>query len=148
LPSRAYDRPVLVEESIEIGRPPEHVWAFVADPTNDPRWCPKVKSVVAVGEARWKVVHKPVPLRPSVSLQVEHVVREPPTRLVLREEDDVSIFEVEYRLAAAPPGTRFAQVSTFQWKRLPRFLQNTFARGVRRDIRAQLRQLKRLLEAG
>jgi hypothetical protein len=33
-----------------------------------------------------------------------------------------------------------------EWKRLPRILRGTFARGVRRDVRGQLRALKRLLE--
>lgn len=30
-----------VEERIDIARPPHDVWAFVADPFNDPRWCRK-----------------------------------------------------------------------------------------------------------
>ena len=47
---------------MEIALPPQAVWAFVADPANDPRWCHKVKSVDAAGERRWTVTHKPVPL--------------------------------------------------------------------------------------
>jgi hypothetical protein len=56
------------------------------------------------------------------------------------------VFEVEYQVEATAEGTRFTQSSEFQWKRLPRFLHESFARGVRRDIRHQLRQLKRVLE--
>src|SRR5439155_14495168 len=33
---------VRVEESVEIARSPQEVWALVADPLNDPRWCRKV----------------------------------------------------------------------------------------------------------
>ena len=44
--------------SIEIARPPEAVWAVVADPRNDPRWCRKVKSVEAAGERGWTVTHR------------------------------------------------------------------------------------------
>ena len=135
-----------VEESIEIRRPPQRVWDVVADPANDPRWCPKVRSVEAVGSGRWTVVHKPVPLRPPVELSLEQLELDPPARLRLREEDDVSVFAVEYRLEATASGTRFTQTSEFEWKRLPRFLHGTFARGVRRDVRAQLRALKELLE--
>jgi uncharacterized protein YndB with AHSA1/START domain len=138
---------MLVEESIEIRRPPEVVWAVVSDPRNDPRWCPKVKSVQAAGAQRWDVQHRPVPLRPSTLIRVEHLVREEPYLLTMREEDDASIFDVEYRLEASSDGTRFTQISAFQWKTLPRVLHRTFERGVRRDVKRQLRELKRLLES-
>ena len=139
--------PIRVEESIEIGRPPEAVWELVAEPANDPRWCPKVKSVEPAEERRWTVLHKPVPLRNPFELTLEQLDVEPPKRLTLRQEDEVSIFHVEYRLEPSETGTRFTQISEFEWKKLPRVMHGTFARGVRRDIRGQLRQLKRLLEA-
>ena len=141
-----YGSAVRVEESIEIARPPEEVWAVVADPTNDPRWCRKVKAVEPAGERRWNVTHKPVPLRPAVELIVEQVEADPPERMRMREEDGASVFHVEYLLAPSPAGTRFTQVSEFEWKALPRFLHGVFGRGVRGDVRSQLRALKRLLE--
>jgi hypothetical protein len=122
------------------------VWATVVDPLNDPCWCPKVKSVRASGEDRWTITHKPVPLRPPMEMVVEQIEAEPPQRLRLREEDEASTFDVEYRLQARGTGTRFAQISEFQWKRLPRFPHRTFEHGVRRDVRNQLRALKRLIE--
>lgn len=106
----------------------------------------KVKSVVAIGDRRWLVIHKPVPLRPGVELTVEQLDLEPPSRLTLREEDAASVFDIEYLLEPTAEGTRFTQVSEFEWKRLPRALHGTFARGVGRDVRVQLRGLKRLLE--
>ena len=135
-----------VEESIEIARPPDIVWAFLADPLNDPRWCPKVKSVEPIAGSRWRVVHKPVPFRPSMELALEHIEVRRPHSLTLREEDDASVFDVEYRLEPSANGTRLTQVSAFAWKKLPRVLHGTFARGVRRDLRTQLQALKRLLE--
>ena len=135
-----------VEESIEIARRPEEVWAFVAAAENDPKWCSKVKAVEVAGERRWRVTHKPVPLRPAMELMVEHLAADPPSRLSIREEDDVSVFEVEYRLDGRGDMTRFTQISEFEWKRLPRFLHGTFRRGVERDVRGQLRELKRVLE--
>jgi Polyketide cyclase / dehydrase and lipid transport len=122
------------------------VWSFVSDPLNDPRWCRKVKAVEPAGDRRWEVVHKPVPLRPAMKLTLEHLTFRPPESLTLREEDEASVFDVEYRLAPSGDGTRFTQISTIEWKRLPRVLRGTFARGVRRDLRAQLRALKRVLE--
>lgn len=137
-----------IEEEVQIGRPPAAVWTVVADPARDPEWCPKVRTVEAAGPGRWRVVHKPVPLRPPVTLELEHVAAEAPGRLVLREEDAAAVFDVEYRLApVGAGGTRFTQVSEVRWKRLPRVLHGTFRRGVRRDVRRQLRELRRLLEA-
>lgn len=137
-----------LQERIEITRPPEVVWGVVADRANDPRWCRKVKTVEPAGEGRWNVWHKPVPLRPAALLETEHVRAEAPTYLAMREEDDASVFEVEYRLAQAPGGTSLTQISKVTWKKLPAGLQPIFNYGVRRDVRAQLRALKRLLEKG
>ena len=60
---------MVIERSIVIARPPEDVFAFVADPANDVEWCRKVRSVEAVpGDPdRWRVVHKPVPGKPERS---------------------------------------------------------------------------------
>ena len=118
----------------------------MADPANDPRWCSKVKSVEAAGDSRWAVTHKPVPLRPPMELVLEQVDVKAPHRLTLRAEDEASLFHVEYRLEGIEGRTRFTQVSEVEWKRLPRVLHGTFARGTRRDMRNQLRSLKRLLE--
>jgi hypothetical protein len=64
----------------------------------------------------------------------------------MREEDAASVFDVEYRLDEIADGTQLTQVSEFQWKKLPRPLQRVLALGVRRDVAAQLRDLKRCLE--
>ena len=86
-------------------------------------------------------------LRSVMSLMVEQLELDPPRRLTLREEDDSSVFEVEYELRASVRGTRFTQISDFEWKRLPRLLHKSFARGVRRDVRRQLQELRRALES-
>jgi uncharacterized protein YndB with AHSA1/START domain len=136
-----------VEESIEIASSPDQVWAVVADPLNDPRWCSKVESVTPATEGHWTASHKPVPLRPPMKMTLEHLELEPPRRLVLREEDEASVFDVEYRLEPSDVGTRFTQISEFEWKKLPRILHGTFSRGVRRDVRGQLQALKQLVES-
>jgi hypothetical protein len=136
-----------VEESVRIARVREDVWAFLVDHSNDPMWCSKVKSVDPRGPGKWTLMHKPVPLRPSMRLELEEVEADPPKLMRLREEDDASVFHVTYRLEPGEQGTRFTQISDFEWKKLPRFLHGTFARGVRRDVQRQLRDLKRVLEA-
>lgn len=69
---------IRIEESIEIASSPEAVWAVVADPLNDPKRCPNVKSVEVAGDDRWTVSHKPGPLRPPVELTLEHLELTPP----------------------------------------------------------------------
>ena len=135
-----------VEESIEIACSPEAVWAVVSDPMNDARWCHKVKSVKPAGEHQWEVMHKPVPLQaPTAMRTTQHDCHEP-TRLTLDQEDETSTFRVQYVLEPSATGTVFTQISEFEWKTLPRVLHGTFARGVRRDVQRQLRDLKQLLE--
>src|SRR5881296_665297 len=107
-----------VQDSVDIARPPQAVWDFVADPANDPRWCAKVKSVQRIDDRRWQILHKPVPLRRPMPLSLEHLELERPSRLTLREEDDASVFDVEYRLEPTATGTRFTQVSAIEWKKL------------------------------
>jgi uncharacterized protein YndB with AHSA1/START domain len=138
---------VRVAETIEINRGVEQVWHFVTDPMNDPVWCPKVKLVDRVAPDRWVVQHKPIPLRPTAALTIDQIAVEAPHRLVLREEDEASIFDVEYRLEPTSAGMRFTQISDFRWKRLPAVAQHLLAPGVRRDVRRQLRELKQTLES-
>ena len=45
---RVSGRPLRVARGIRIARPPEDVFALVAEPANDPRWCAKVRSVEQV----------------------------------------------------------------------------------------------------
>lgn len=130
------------QETVEIPRSPQEVWDFVVDPANDVQWCGKVRSVEPDGERRWVVMHKPVPLRPPIELILEQRELDEPRRLAIRQEDEVSVFEVEYRLEPTQSGTRFTQISEFEWKKLPRFLHGTFERGVQRDVRQQLRALR------
>lgn len=138
--------PARVEEAIGIAQTPDTVWAVVADPRNDPRWCRAVKSVDLVGERRWRVMHKPIPLRPPRELELKQLEVEPPHRLALRQEDAAAVFDIEYRLEPTETGTRFTQVSQFAWKSLPRAFHGTFRRAVRREVRGQLRTLRTLLE--
>ena len=135
-----------VEEGIEIARPRDEVWRFVSEPANDPRWCSKVQSVEQVGDGRWRVLHKPVPLKGAQELMLDHIETEAPARLRMREEDEAAVFDVTYRLDDLGGMTRVTQTSEFEWKTLPRILHGTFRRGVERDVRRQLHALKAVLE--
>ena len=140
-----------IEKSVTIARPPEQVWAFISDPRNDVRWCPKVIAVEQIAgdgpgaDAKYRVMHRPRPLRAAVPLTMDVVEFDPPSRLRWREEDADAVFDVLYELAPRGSGTELRQIDDIDWKigkaALPiaRFM-------VSRDIERQFRSLKQLLE--
>jgi uncharacterized protein YndB with AHSA1/START domain len=141
-----------VEQSIEIGRPVEQVFALISDPRNDPSWCPKVLSCDQIaGEgrlegARFRAMHRPIRLRPAAELEIEIVAVDPPRSMSSRQEDEDGVFNVTYELEPSPGGTRLTQRSDIEWK-IPRPLQLVGNRTVPRHIKQQMEELKRVLEA-
>jgi hypothetical protein len=138
------------EYALDIARPIEEVFAFVADSRNDPRWCPRVVTCEQVeGEgpqlgARYEAFHRPSLQRPH--LRRIHVQEFDHPRLIRsRQEDNVAVFTITYQLEPAGTGTRLAQRDEIEW-RIPRRYVPLAKRIVRRHIGDQLENLKRLLE--
>ena len=144
---------LLVERSVQIDRPPETVFDFLADGRNDPRWCPKVRSAEqTLGDgpqlgARYQVVHQPTRIKPAAELTSEIVAFEPPHSIALRQEDGDGVFNVEYLIERANGGTRFTQRSEVEWK-LPAPLRLIASRMVPRHLDGQMKKLKSMLESG
>lgn len=135
-----------------IERPAEEVFAFVADPANDPQWCPNVRSVQQAsgdgpGEgARYEVVHTPT--GKPVQLSYEILELEPPRHLLMRQEDDMGTFLTTYELEPAGEGrTRIVQRSEMRFKGLARIAAPVISLLVRKGNRDQFARLKALLEA-
>ncbi len=141
-----------VVRSVEIRRSPEDVFAFVSDPRNDPRWCPKVLSCEqSTGDrltpgARFVALHRPTRMKLKARLEIEIVSLDPPRSASLREEDEDGIFDVFYSLEGIPDGTRFSQRSKIEWK-IAKPLQLLANRMVSRHLDGQMTSLKRLLES-
>jgi uncharacterized protein YndB with AHSA1/START domain len=143
-----------VERSIEIARPPEEVFAFLADARNDPRWC---ASVVACeqragdgpgADARYLARHKPTPFHRVMPRSVEVVEYAPPRLLRWRQEDGNGVFDITYEVEPAAGGARFTQRDRIEWKvpgPVGRLAERLF---VRRHVGEQMEDLKRLLEEG
>lgn len=134
-----------------IGKVVDHVFAFVADPRNDSRWCPKVRSVDHVDGsltgpgAHYQVLHKPIPLRPPRQMDFYCVAWDPPRQIEWREEDGDDVLQVRYELVDEGALTHFSQhddVSTNASAPVRAIMR----RGIGRDIAVQLRRLKSLLE--
>jgi len=141
---------VKIVRKVEIDRPVEAVFDFVADARNDTRWCPKVKSVSlesgAGGDARYAVVHKPVPGQAERQMEMTCVGWERPHRLEWREDDGTDVFLVSYELEPLSEGrTRLTQTSDAEVG-APKLLRPIYRAGIGRDIAGQLRRLKKLLE--
>ena len=140
-----------IEKSEEIARPPEEVWAFVADARNDPRWCHKVDSVEqVVGEgpgpgAKYRVLHRPRPRKPPAELIMEVVEHDPPGHLLWREEDEDAVFNVVYQLESTGNGTRLTQIDDIDWK-ISKLALPIARVMVSRDMARQLGSLKQKLE--
>ena len=139
---------MLIEREIEIARPVDEVFTFVADARNDPRWCRKVQSVERVADDRYSVVHKPVPGRPARRMEMTRVRWDPPHSLEGHEDDGTDVFRVGYALSpTASGGTLFRQRSDATVGAVPRWLYPLWRLGIGRDVQRQLRDLKRLLES-
>jgi hypothetical protein len=142
---------LLISREVEIERPLAEVFAFVSDARNDVRWCKKVKSVEQVGgdgpgtDARYAVVHKPVPGRPSRVMEMSCVWWDPPHRLEWRQDDGTDVFRVAYTLEDLGGRTRLAQRSDAEIS-APKWLHPLYKAGIGRDLAGQLKRLKKLLE--
>ncbi|MEA2436350.1 MAG: hypothetical protein QOF65_906 [Thermoleophilaceae bacterium] len=134
-----------IVRSIEIARPVDAVFGFLADARNDPRWCPKVKSVELVDDARYAVVHKPVPGKPERQMEMTRAAFDPPRRIEWRQDDGTDVFQVTYELEEAAGGTCLTQRSIAELG-APRLMHPIYKAGIGRDIGKQLKALKELLE--
>jgi uncharacterized protein YndB with AHSA1/START domain len=141
-----------IEKTSDISRPPEEVWAFIADARNDPRWCHKVDSVEQVAGdgpgpgAKYRIVHRPRPRKPPSELVMKVVEYDQPRRLRWREEDEDGVFNVVYQPEPREGGTRLSQIDDIDWK-ISKLAFPIARMMVGRDMARQLAALKRTLEA-
>jgi carbon monoxide dehydrogenase subunit G len=136
--------------TIEIARPPEHVFAFVSDPQLFPSWQPSLVSIRP---------HVPGPLRPGTAATevrrflgrelettwtcVEH---EPHDRSAIESSDGAVPFRGTFELEPVPCGTRFTW--TIELLGAAARLAGPLAgRVTRSELRANCDRLKELLEA-
>jgi hypothetical protein len=129
----------------------EDVFAFVADPLNDPAWCAKVLQVEQVeGDgpgpgARYEVLHRPIPFRPARRMAYTCIDWDPPGRIAWREDDGPDIINVTYELESVWTSTRLTQRDDAELG-APRALHPLLRIGIGRDVARQLRTVKRVLE--
>ena len=139
-----------LQHEVEIGAAIDTVFDFVADPRNDPQWCPRVEWCRQVTGTRLEVgarfeAYEHPSLRRAQGRVIEIVALDPPNLAVTRQVDEQGEFTIEYRLQGDESGTRLEQRDRVSWT-LPRLIVPLAERIVSRHIRHQLEGLRRLLE--
>jgi uncharacterized membrane protein len=142
-----------IEESIEIKRPPEEVFAFFDDRRNDSRWMETVVSSewidkgesTGLGRRGRMVMYAPR----LTEFEDEVTVYEPERRVGHRSVSKSMTIFTACHAAPVPGGTRATLV--FEPERLPggplgKLVAPFIARTVRRNYRADLARLKQILE--
>jgi uncharacterized protein YndB with AHSA1/START domain len=138
------------EYAVEIDRPVEEVWAFVADAANNPVWqIPIVEVPRGTGELRVGSRITEVAQFLGRRFELGLVVTEfqPPYRSVVRAEPGPVRLSGTYRLEALPTGTRFTLAGDFEGHGFFRLAEPVFARIARRTVVTSADTLKDVLEA-
>lgn len=141
-----------ISRSICIARPRKQVFAYLADPRNDPHWCRKVISVEQVSGveptegAAYKVVHRPIRFRPARTIDHTLVSWLPPERIEWREDDGTFLYLVTYVLDEIEGVSRLTQ-RTLAEVGAPNLFNPLFSAGIGRNMDRQLKMLKSVLES-
>jgi hypothetical protein len=137
--------------STEVEAPIGATFDFVANPENDPLWCPRVLWCrqrqgrgLEVG-ALYEALHRPT-LQRRHSRWIEVLEIDSPRRIVTRQSDDVGEFTIVYELEQRGARTLLRQRDEIEW-RVPRLFVPVAKLIVGRHIGDQLASLKRLIEA-
>jgi carbon monoxide dehydrogenase subunit G len=142
---------MVIEETLEVGRPLDAVFDFVGDFANTREWDP------GVADAR-RVTPGPIGVGTRYELQVRfggrvlpmvyEVTRwEPPTRVVLRGSGATVTAIDDIRFEPTPSGTRIRYLADIRLKGLLRLFEPLLARRLRETGRAAIDGMQRALAA-
>ena len=136
--------------NVVIERPVEEVFAFVADPRNDPAWCERVEWCRQVEGARpavgprYQARHRPSGYPWPHRRHIEVLESDPPRLIRWHQRDHLASFDITYELRPVAAGTELTQRDRIRW-RLPG-MRLIGRRIVQRHIGEQHAALKQLLE--
>lgn len=142
---------VKVEASVDIDRPIDEVFAYVADPATTPEWSSisleatlEGAGPVGVG-SRIRGIGKILGRRVESTSEVTLYV--PPTRLAMRAVSGPGHFELERRLEPIGEGTRYHATMVVDSGGFFRLADPIVAALMKRTVETDLQTLKALLEA-
>ncbi len=141
-----------VAAEIAIAAAPDAVWAVMSDPRREPAWMRAVASAEFLGAAGYAVGARMRRrgrfLGKAMAWASEIVECVPGRRLVFRHVAGSVRGESRWEIASADGGSRVRLASTGPLPRGLSLLRPLVAAGARAALRADLRRLKRLVEAG
>ncbi len=138
--------------AVQVSRPPDEVFAFVADARNRPLWDDSVDTEELTS-------HEPIGVGSTVRtglrsmgrdyvLTWEIIEHEPPSRQTIESTSGPFATTLAYRLSAQDGGTLVVFSVTGRPTGLLRLLQPLIARNTQKNLDQGFPRLKRVLEAG
>ncbi len=137
---------IKVEETVEIGRPAEEVFAYVTDPENLATWAGVVVEVRKDGGDRFTLVQKFLGRRFETPCEV--VVSEPNRRFVYRSTGGPIPLTFTCTLEPSGTGTHFTQEGEGEPGSFFGLVGPLFERAAKRQVRHDVETLKDVLESG
>jgi carbon monoxide dehydrogenase subunit G len=142
---------VHAELSIAIERPPEDVFAYLADVSNLTEWQSGVHSAEiesgGAAAAGARVVESRTMLGKEMTTTREIVDFEPPRLFTLRALDGPALLTIRHELEPSGGETELRVVVEGDVKHMPGFAAGLMMRGAERQFRRDFERLKRLLES-
>ena len=142
---------VRAELSIAVDRPPEDVFAYLAEVGNLTEWQSGVHSAGIEGggaaAAGARVVESRTMLGKEMTTTLEIVDFEPPRLFTLRALDGPALLTIRHELEPSGEGTELRVVVEGEVKHMPGFAAGLMMRGAERQFRKDFERLKRVLEA-
>jgi carbon monoxide dehydrogenase subunit G len=139
----------LYRHTVQIERAPPEVFAFVTDPANYPRWQPSLVEVRPHSRGPLRVGSEATELRRFLGREVETtwtcVEHEPVSRSAIETDDGPVPFRGTFKLEPFGGGTRLTW-SVETWGAASRLGGPLVGRATRRELEANARRLKQLLE--
>jgi uncharacterized protein YndB with AHSA1/START domain len=139
------------QRTIVIGRGPNDVFAFFADPANDQKWRPHVKEIAAEGPpATGRKIHQVVegPMGRGIAADIEVTAYEPPGRYGFQVVAGPARPRGEFRFIETATGTEVHFSLSADLGGIKRFLLSGPVQTSMDGEMEALDTAKRLLEAG
>jgi carbon monoxide dehydrogenase subunit G len=142
---------VQAELTIEIARPPEDVFGYLADVSNLTEWQSGVHLAEIEGggaaAAGAHVLETRTLLGKELATTLEIVDFEPPRLFTLRALDGPALLTIRHELEPSGGETELRVVVEGDVKHMPGFAAGLMMRGAERQFRRDFERLKRLLES-
>lgn len=140
------------EHSIIIARPIEEVFEFVADQMNAPKWQDGLLEVRRTSEGPVGVGTKHVFVRKFMGRRLEagneYTEYEPNRKIAFKSASGPMTFDASYLTELTPEGTRLTSRIQMQPGGFIGLAEPLITVGLRREMEANLGELKELLERG